>query len=98
MRLFLQLFHYTLDQFFGIGQALHDDLDVQDWTSGPALALAINSVLADKGHSVGNRVHGHCETAAWDTHHGLKVLQLFVFFLKYGHGEIVTKQAPFGIR
>jgi hypothetical protein len=55
-------------------------------------------VLADERHSIGDRVHSHGKTAAWDTHHGFKVLQFFVLFFKYGHGEIVTKQAAFGIR
>jgi len=87
---FFQLFHHTLNEFLRIGKALHDQLDVHDRLPGPALALAIDTVLADKGHGVGDGVHSDGEASAGHAHHGLVVLQFFLFLVEYWHSKIVT--------
>jgi len=89
----LQLFHHALDQFLGVGQALHDDLDVHHGPAGPALALAIDAVLANKRHCICDRVHGHGEPPARHAHHGLVVFQFFLLLVEYRHLEIVTAAA-----
>jgi hypothetical protein len=92
-RLLLQLFHHALDQLFGVGKALHHNLDIQNGLAGPALALAIDSVLADQGHGIGDHVHGYGEASAGDPHHGFKMFQLFALLFEYGHVVIVNKQS-----
>src|SRR5438270_8291893 len=86
----LQLLHHALNQFLRIGEALHDHLHVHDWLAGPALALAVDSMLADEGHGVGDQVHGDGEAAAGNAHHGLVVLEFFMLVFEYRHGSIVT--------
>src|ERR1022692_2115244 len=91
--LLFQLFHHALDQFLGVGETFHDDLDVHHRLARPALALAVDSVLADQRHGVGDRVHGHGQAAAGHAHHGLVVLQFFLFVVEYRHRMIVTAAA-----
>src|SRR3981081_2583524 len=88
--LLFQFFHYALDQLFRVGQALHNDLYIHHGLAWPALALAINSVLPDQCHGVRNRVHGYSQTSARHSHHRLITFQLFLFFVEYRHGSIVT--------
>src|ERR1700694_33435 len=88
-----QLFHHALDQLFRVGQALHDDLDVHDRLAGPALALAIDAVLANQGHGVSDRVHGDGEATAGHAHHGFVVFQFLLLFVEYWHATIVTATA-----
>ena len=85
----LQLLHHTLNQFFRVAEVFHDDLDIQDGLSRPALALAIDPVLAYQRHRIGDRIHGDSEAASWNSHHGFVVFQFFLFLMKYGHGSIV---------
>ena len=96
LRLLVQFGHDALDQLLRIGKTFHDDPDVEHRLARPALALAIDAVLADQRHRVGDHVHGHSEAAARDAHHGLKVFQLFALFFEYGHGVIVNKHSAFG--
>ena len=84
-----ELFHHALDQLFGVGEILHDELDVHDGLAGPALALAINAVLADESHGVGKKIHGDSEPAARNAHAGFEVFELFLLFVEDSHGEIV---------
>jgi hypothetical protein len=88
-----QLFHYALDQLFCVGQVFHDDLNVHDWLAWPALALAVDAMLADQGHRIGDRVHGDGQASARNAHHGFVVLQFFLLLIEYGHPEIVTALA-----
>src|SRR6266404_2239086 len=55
----LQLFHHALNQLLRISQTLHDDLDVHYRLARPALALAIDAMLPDQRHGIGDRVHSH---------------------------------------
>ena len=89
-RLFLELFHYALDQFFRVRETLHNELDVHHRLARPALALAINTVLPDQRHRVRDRVHGDRQPPAGYAHHGFVTLQFFLFFLEYRHSAIVT--------
>src|ERR1700745_1270168 len=89
----LQLLHHALNQFLRVGEALHYHLHVHDRLAGPALALAVDAVLADQGHGVGDQVHGDRETAAGHAHHGLVMLEFFVLVFEYRHGSIVTWRA-----
>ena len=93
VRLLLQLFHHALDQFLRVGQTLHDDLDIHYRLARPALALAIDAVLADQRHGIGDRVHGHGQPPARHAHHGLVMFQFFLLFIEYRHVEIVTVAA-----
>jgi hypothetical protein len=88
-----QLFHDALDELFCVGEILHDELHVHDRLAGPTLALAIDAVLADEGHGVGDKVHGDSEPSAGHTHAGFEVFKLFLLFIENGHGEIVSREA-----
>ena len=90
---FFQLFHHALDKFFRVGQALHDDLNVHHWLARPALALAIDAMLPDQGHRVGDRVHGHGQSSAGNAHAGFEVFEFFLLFVEYRHRTIVTVAA-----
>jgi len=90
LRLFVQLRHHALNQFLRVGQPLHDELDVHHRLAGPALALAVDAVLPDQSHRVCDHVHGHCQAASRDAHHGFVVFQFFPLFIEYGHGLIVS--------
>jgi hypothetical protein len=85
-------FHHTLDEFFGVGEILHDELDVHDGLAGPALALAIDPVLADEGHGVGDEIHGDGEASTKNTHAGFEVFELFLLFVEDSHAEIVARK------
>jgi hypothetical protein len=87
-----QLFHHALDQLFCVGQILHDELHVHYRLARPALALAIDAVLADEGHGIGDEVHGDCEPSTGHTHAGFEVFKLFLLFVENGHGEIVSRE------
>ena len=90
----LEFFHDALDQLFGVGQALHDDLDVHHGLAWPALALAVDAVLPDQRHGIGDRVHRDGQTSTGNTHHGLVVLQFLPLLFEYRHATIVTVRAP----
>ena len=90
LRLLFQFFHHALDQFFRVGKSLHHQLDVEDRLARPALALAIDAVLADQRHGVGDHVHGHRQPSSRDAHHGFVVFQFFLLFVEYRHGLIVS--------
>jgi hypothetical protein len=81
-------FHHTLDEFFGVGEILHDELHIHHGLAGPALALAIDAMLADKRHRVGDQIHGDGEASAENAHAGFEVFQLFLLFVE----EIVTRK------
>src|ERR1700726_55986 len=89
-----EFFHDTLDQLFRVAQAFHDDLNVHDGFTGPALALAVDPMLSHQGHGVGDGVHRDGETAAGHAHHGLVVLQFLPLLFEYRHATIVTVLAP----
>ena len=88
----LQLFHHALDQFLGIGETLHNELNVHHGLARLALALAVDAVLAHERHGIGDGVHGDGQPAAGNAHHGLVMLQFFLLFVEYGHPLIVTAQ------
>src|ERR1700688_704427 len=85
----LQFFHYTLNQLFGVGKVFHDDLHIHDRLARPALALAVDAMLPDEGHRVGDQVHGDSEASARHAHALFEVLQFFLLFVEDGHGQIV---------
>jgi len=86
----LEFFHHTLDQLFGVGKIFHDELHIHDRLAGPALALAINAMLPDQGHGVGDQVHGDGEASAGHAHADFIVLEFFPLFVEDGHPQIVT--------
>src|ERR1700730_11361935 len=85
-----QFFHNTLNQLFGVGKIFHDELHIHDRLARPALALAVDAMLPDEGHRVGDQVHGDSEASARHTHALFEVLELFLLFVEDGHAEIVT--------
>jgi hypothetical protein len=86
----LEFFHHTLNQLFGVGEVFHDELHIHDRLAGPALALAVDAVLPDEGHGVGDQVHGDSEASAGHAHADFEVLEFFLLFVEDGHGQIVT--------
>src|SRR5271154_4038566 len=86
----LEFFHYALDQLFGVGEIFHDDLHIHDRLAGPALALAVDSVLAYEGHGVGDQVESDGEASAGHAQTHFEVFEFFLFFVEHGHGEIVA--------
>jgi hypothetical protein len=89
----LEFFHDTLDQLFGVGEIFHDELDIHNWFARPALALAIDAVLADESHRVGYQIHGDGETSSGNTHPEFEVFEFFLLFVEHGHQEIVNGDA-----
>src|SRR5581483_5738989 len=59
-----QFFHYAADEFLGIVELFHDEMDIHDRTAWPTLAPAIDAMLAHQCHGVGDQVHGHGQPAA----------------------------------
>jgi len=86
----LEFFHHTLNQLFGVGEVFHDELHIHDRLAGPALALAVDAMLADEGHGVGDQVHGDSEASAGHAHADFEVLEFFLLFVEDGHGQIVN--------
>jgi hypothetical protein len=85
-------FHHALDEFLGVGEIFHNQLHIHDRLAGPALALAVDAMLADERHGVGDEIHGDGEASAEHTHAGFEVFQLFLLFLEDSHAEIVARK------
>jgi hypothetical protein len=85
LRIVLQSLHNALDQFLSVGEILHHHLNVHDRFAWPALALAVDAMLADESHSVGDHVHGHGQPSSGNPHHGLVMLQFSVLFVENSH-------------
>src|SRR3979411_2512004 len=86
----LEFFHHTLNQLFGVGEILHNELHVHDRFARPTLALAVDAMLSDEGHRVGDQIHGDSEASAGHAHALFEVLELFLLFVEDGHAEIVA--------
>lgn len=86
----LECFHDALNQFLGVFEIFHDQLHIHDWLPGPALALAVDAMLADECHGVGDQIEGHGEAPAGHAHAQFKMLKFCLFFVEDGHGQIVA--------
>jgi hypothetical protein len=84
-----QFFHDALHQLFRIRQILHDELDIHDRFARPALALAVNGMLADECHGVSDQVHGYGKASARNSHSHFKVFEFFLLLVEDGHPVIV---------
>ena len=52
--------------------------------------LAVDAMLPDEGHRVGDQVHGDSEASARHAHALFEVFQFFLLFVEDGHGQIVV--------
>ena len=86
----LKLFHNALDELLRVGQILHDELNIHDRLAWPALALAVDAMLPNERHGIGDCVHGDGQATTGNPHHGLVMFKLFVLLVEYRHGSIVT--------
>ncbi len=85
-----EFFHHTLDQLFGVGEIFHDELHIHDRLAGPALALAVDAMLPDESHGVGDQVHGDGEASPGHAHAHFVVFEFYLLFVKDGHRQIVV--------
>ena len=67
-----------------------DDGDAEQAGPRPALALAVDAVLTDQRHGIGDGVHSDSQSPARNTHHGFEMLQFFLLLVEYRHATIVT--------
>src|SRR5205085_2924717 len=86
----LQLFHYALDERFGVGNIFHDDLNVHHRLARPALALAVHTMLTDECQRVGKQVHADSQPPARQSHHGFIMIEFVVLLVEDAHLPIVT--------
>ena len=86
----LQFFHHALNEFLRVGQILHDQLNIHYRLARPTLALAINAVLTDERHGIGDGIHGNGQAPARNAHHSFEMLQFFLLLVEYRHAPIVT--------
>src|SRR5262245_35151492 len=78
----LELLYCTLHELFRIVQVLEHERDVQLRLTWKAIAAAVDAMLADERHRVGEQIERDGEAAARRSHHRLVNLQRVAVLLE----------------